>query len=71
MSGQKKCPKAERMAEIRKDRREEDFSEVSLWLPNEKVSDFRDLAWSAIDDCGRDFPHRAPEGQRTRERKIK
>lgn len=71
MVSNSRCPKAERMAVIRSDRRDADFAEVTIWLPKEAAPEFRDAAWEAIDRCGREFPHRAPEGQRTRDRRVK
>ncbi len=60
--------KALRMAEIRESRREAGFSEVTVWLPNEYIHEFRDRAWRIIDRVaarGRSFPHRT-KGPRAR-----
>lgn len=61
--------KADRMAEIRKDRREAGFTEVTVWVPEEDTRDIRDLAWDLVDEAEREFPHRATGGNARRERK--
>lgn len=64
--------KAERMAEIRENRRAAGFSEVTVWLPNEYVREFRDRAWAIIDRVaarGRSFPHRTKGPLARRERR--
>jgi len=65
--------KALRMAEIRQNRREAGFSEVTVWLPNEYIREFRDWAWEIIDKAatrGRSFPHRT-RGPLARRRRRK
>lgn len=63
--------KADRMAEIREDRREAGFTEVTCWVPKEQARSFRDYAWGLVEAVDRAFPHRAREGQRRRQRSKK
>ncbi|WP_114963840.1 hypothetical protein [Tritonibacter mobilis] len=71
MAGKLLSKIASRMAEIRKARRDAGFNEVTIWVPKEEVRTFRDLAWQAVEACGRSFPHRAPDGQHSRQRSKK
>jgi len=61
--------KADRMAQIRKNRREAGFTEVTVWVPEEDARAFRDLAWDRVDEAGREFPHRSSGPTARRERK--
>jgi hypothetical protein len=63
--------KADRMAEIRGDRREAGFTEVTCWVPKEEARGFRDYAWALVEAVDRVFPHRAREGQRRRQRRSR
>ncbi len=61
--------KANRMAEIEKDRREAGFAEVTVWVPEEVARLIRDLAWDLVDNAKRAFPHQAADGNARRKRK--
>ncbi|WP_171182063.1 hypothetical protein [Ruegeria sp. HKCCD8929] len=63
--------KAERMAEIRKSRREAGFVEMNNWVPQEWAQAVRDYCWKLIDQAGRPFPHRLTDGRARRDRRGK
>ena len=50
--------KTERMRQIRNDRREAGFREVTVWLPKDLVNWWRGSAWGLIDSWKTEFPHK-------------
>jgi len=54
------CPKRDRMALVRSERREAGFCEVNVWVPQELSRAMRDLSWLIIDSSPIEFPYRGP-----------
>ena len=46
------------MSNLREDRREAGFRELTIWVPVEEAEDVRTFAWELILSCGRTFPRR-------------
>lgn len=53
-------PKTGVMRKIRAERRNAGFTEVALWVPNERKEELREIARKMVKNCPREMPRSKP-----------